>query len=296
MQDLTLNLPEVGSELIPALDQNYLKKNYSLDVTEFELTDVVRQTNESEILLNATKIREEIRNQRIELPVFRALDSPDFQRITGSDFEESLNNAYSSYGLEKTIILCRSNKRANLFNREIRNRILFREYEISSGDILMVVRNNYFWTGKDHPIEFIANGDMITLALIQGVVNTFVIFFSRIIGQFVDKAIFKSESGHGPGFWITTIIAELLLGILASIIVMYFSRRREFRADRGGSKLAGKEKMIAALERLRAQQEPALLPDQLAAFGISGRNSSGFKKLFMSHPPLDERIEALRSY
>jgi heat shock protein HtpX len=146
-----------------------------------------------------------------------------------------------------------------------------------------------------HEISHVANGDMITLALIQGVVNTFVIFLSRVIGQFVDKTIFKSESGHGPGFWITTIIAELLLGILASIIVMYFSRRREFRADQGGADLAGKNKMIAALERLRAQHEPAVLPDQLAAFGISGANGMGIKKLFMSHPPLDERIEALRA-
>ena len=144
-----------------------------------------------------------------------------------------------------------------------------------------------------HEISHVANGDMITLALIQGIVNTFVIFFARIIGQFVDKAVFKSESGHGPGFWITTIIAELVLGILASIIVMYFSRRREFRADEGGADLAGKEKMIGALRRLQAQHEPSVLPDQLAAFGISGHRGAGIKKLFMSHPPLEERIEAL---
>ena len=146
-----------------------------------------------------------------------------------------------------------------------------------------------------HEVSHVANGDMITLALIQGVVNTFVIFFSRIIGQFVDKAIFKSESGHGPGFWITTIIAELVLGVLASIIVMYFSRKREFRADEGGADLAGREKMIAALQRLQAQHEPSVLPDQLAAFGISGARGLGIKKLFMSHPPLDERIEALQN-
>ena len=145
-----------------------------------------------------------------------------------------------------------------------------------------------------HEISHVANGDMITLALIQGVVNTFVIFFSRIIGQFVDKTIFKSESGHGPGFWVTTIIAELVLGVLASVIVMYFSRKREFRADQGGASLAGKQKMIAALQRLQAQHEPSVLPDQLAAFGISGAGGLGLKKLFMSHPPLGERIEALR--
>jgi heat shock protein HtpX len=144
-----------------------------------------------------------------------------------------------------------------------------------------------------HEVSHVANGDMITLALIQGIVNTFVIFFARIIGQFVDKAIFKSESGHGPGFWVTTIIAELVLGILASTIVMYFSRRREFKADQGGAQLAGKDKMIGALRRLQAQHEPSVLPDQLAAFGISGAKGAGIKKLFMSHPPLEERIEAL---
>jgi heat shock protein HtpX len=146
-----------------------------------------------------------------------------------------------------------------------------------------------------HEISHVANGDMITLALIQGVVNTFVIFLSRIIGQFVDKAIFKVQRGHGPAFWITVIIAQLVLGIFASIIVMYFSRKREFRADQGGAELAGRENMIAALQRLQAQHEPSVLPDQLAAFGISGRGGLGIKKLFMSHPPLEERIEALRS-
>jgi len=148
-----------------------------------------------------------------------------------------------------------------------------------------------------HEISHVANGDMITLALIQGVVNTFVIFFSRVIGQFIDKAIFKNERGHGIGFWFITIVAELVLGILASIIVMYFSRQREFRADRGGAELAGKHKMIAALERLQEQHKLALaqLPDQFAAFGISGNHSLGIKRLFMSHPPLVERIEALRN-
>jgi heat shock protein HtpX len=146
-----------------------------------------------------------------------------------------------------------------------------------------------------HEISHVANGDMITLALIQGVVNTFVIFLSRIIGQFVDKAIFKVERGHGPAYWITVIVAQLVLGILASVVVMYFSRKREFRADTGGAKLAGRDNMIAALQRLQAQHEPSVLPDQLAAFGISGRGGLGIKRLFMSHPPLDERIEALRS-
>ena len=146
-----------------------------------------------------------------------------------------------------------------------------------------------------HEVSHVANGDMITLALIQGVVNTFVIFLSRVVGQIVDKAVFKNEHGHGPAFWITTIIAELVLGFLASIIVMYFSRMREFRADQGGAQLSSRQNMVAALDRLRAQHEPSVLPDQLAAFGISGRNGLGIRKLFMSHPPLEERIAALRN-
>ncbi len=146
-----------------------------------------------------------------------------------------------------------------------------------------------------HEVSHVANGDMITLALIQGVINTFVIFLSRVIGHFVDRVIFKTERGYGPAFWITTIIAELLLAILASIIVMWFSRQREFRADAGGAQLAGREKMIAALEKLKQSVNQPHLPDQLAAFGISGSFGQGIKRLFMSHPPLDERIAALRA-
>jgi len=145
-----------------------------------------------------------------------------------------------------------------------------------------------------HEVSHVANGDMVTLALIQGVVNTFVIFLSRVIGHVVDRVVFKVERGHGPAFWITAIIAEIVLGILASIIVMWFSRQREFRADSGGAHLAGREKMIAALERLKASVNQPHLPDQLAAFGISGGLGSGLKRLFMSHPPLDERIAALK--
>ena len=145
-----------------------------------------------------------------------------------------------------------------------------------------------------HEVSHIANGDMVTLALIQGVVNTFVIFLSRVIGHMVDRVIFKNEHGHGPAFWITAIVAELVLGILASIIVMWFSRQREFRADAGGASLAGRDKMIAALQRLQMSVNQPHLPDQLSAFGISGGISSGLKSLFMSHPPLEERIAALR--
>jgi heat shock protein HtpX len=144
-----------------------------------------------------------------------------------------------------------------------------------------------------HEIAHIANGDMVTLALIQGVVNTFVMFLSRVIGYMVDKLVFKTERGTGPAFFVTMIIAEMVLGILASIIVMWFSRQREFRADYGGAHLAGKQNMIAALERLNSLHT-APLPEKMAAFGISGGKSSGFKKLFMTHPPLEERIETLR--
>jgi heat shock protein HtpX len=147
-----------------------------------------------------------------------------------------------------------------------------------------------------HEVSHVANGDMVTLALIQGVLNTFVIFLSRVVGYVVDRMVFKNDRGHGPGFWVTTIVAQLVLGLLASIVVMWFSRHREFRADAGGASLAGRNKMIAALERLKLNHEqPAALPDAVQAFGISGGVGEGLKRLFMTHPPLDERIAALRS-
>ena len=145
-----------------------------------------------------------------------------------------------------------------------------------------------------HEVSHVANGDMVTLALIQGVVNTFVVFFARIIGHTVDRVVFKNEEGHGPAFWVATIVAEIVLGLLATIIVMWFSRQREFRADAGGARLAGRQAMIGALERLQ-QRHAGPLPDKMAAFGISGGVASGLKKLFMTHPPLEERIAALRS-
>jgi heat shock protein HtpX len=145
-----------------------------------------------------------------------------------------------------------------------------------------------------HEIAHVANGDMVTLALIQGVINTFVMFLSRVIGHTVDRVVFKNEEGHGPAFFVTMIVTELVLGILASIIVMWFSRQREFRADRGGASLAGKGNMIAALERL-ASLHPHPLPEKMAAFGIAGGGASGLKRLFMTHPPLEERIAALRA-
>jgi heat shock protein HtpX len=146
-----------------------------------------------------------------------------------------------------------------------------------------------------HEVSHVANGDMVTLTLVQGVVNTFVIFLSRVIGHVVDRAVFKVERGHGPAFLITSIIAQVVLGVLASMIVMWFSRHREFRADEGGADLAGRQKMISALRRLQMASGQEPLPDQLAAFGISGGGTmDGIKRLFMSHPPLEERIAALQ--
>jgi heat shock protein HtpX len=146
-----------------------------------------------------------------------------------------------------------------------------------------------------HEVGHVANGDMVTLTLIQGVVNTFVMFFARVVGQFVDRAILKNENGHGVGYFVTVIVAEIVFGLLASIIVAWFSRQREFRADAAGARLAGTNSMVGALEALKRVHNPQALPDKMAAFGISGGVGSGFKKLFMSHPPLDERIAALRS-
>ncbi|MFO7783102.1 MAG: protease HtpX [Thermodesulfobacteriota bacterium] len=146
-----------------------------------------------------------------------------------------------------------------------------------------------------HEISHVANGDMVTLALVQGVVNTFVIFISRLVGHFVDRVVLKNERGHGIGFFISTIMAQIVFGILASTIVMWFSRRREFRADAGSAAMEGRRKMVAALRRLQKAAAQPQLPDQMAAFGISGSRASGIRRLFMTHPPLEERIAALEA-
>ena len=146
-----------------------------------------------------------------------------------------------------------------------------------------------------HEVSHVANGDMVTLALIQGVVNTFVIFASRVVGHIIDRVVLKNERGHGIGFFVSSMIAQVVFGVLASAIVMYFSRVREFKADAGAAELAGSQKMIAALQRLQSIHQPSRLPEQMAAFGINGGFADGFKKLFLSHPPLEERIAALRS-
>ncbi|MYE52480.1 MAG: protease HtpX [Gammaproteobacteria bacterium] len=147
-----------------------------------------------------------------------------------------------------------------------------------------------------HEIGHVANGDMVTLTLIQGVVNTFVMFLARVIGFFVDRVVLRNERGLGIGYWITTIVAEIVLAILASAIVMWFSRRREFRADEAGARLAGRSKMIAALERLkRGQEMPNTMPDTMVAFGISSGARRGLRAMLASHPPLDARINALKA-
>ncbi|TRW90042.1 protease HtpX [Candidatus Methylobacter oryzae] len=143
-----------------------------------------------------------------------------------------------------------------------------------------------------HEISHVANGDMVTMALMQGVVNTFVYFFATVIGHVVDRVVFKTERGYGPAYYITQMAAQIVLGILASMLVMWFSRYREFKADAGGANLAGREKMIGALRALQRGHEAEDLPGQLAAFGING---GGVSKLFMSHPPLEERIAALQN-
>ena len=144
-----------------------------------------------------------------------------------------------------------------------------------------------------HEVSHVANGDMVTMTLLQGVMNTFVIFLSRVVGFFVDRVIFKTERGFGPGYFISSIVAQILLGILANTVVMAFSRYREFRADEGGASLSGRGNMIAALQRLQTGK-PAELPAQLAGFGISGGIGQGLARLFMSHPPLEDRIKALQ--
>ena len=143
-----------------------------------------------------------------------------------------------------------------------------------------------------HEVAHIKNGDMVTMTLIQGIINTFVIFFSRVIGHVVDRVIFKVQRGHGPAYYITSIIAQILLSILASIIVMWFSRKREYAADLYASKLVGSNKMISALKTL-SKKSPQALPDQMAAFGISGRKDKSYKSLFSSHPSIESRIESI---
>jgi heat shock protein HtpX len=165
---------------------------------------------------------------------------------------------------------------------------------VSSG-LMRGMRRDEVEAVLGHEVGHVANGDMVTLALIQGVVNTFVFVLARVIGNFVDRALNRDSNGRGIGYFATVLIAELVLGLLASIIVMWFSRLREFRADEAGARLANRDSMIGALEALKRRHGPPL-PGQMAAFGISGGLGDGLKKLFMTHPPLEERIAALRAF
>ncbi len=162
---------------------------------------------------------------------------------------------------------------------------------VSTG-LLRGMRQNEVEAVLGHEVAHVANGDMVTMALLQGVLNTFVLLLSRVIGQVIDRAVFKGR-GYGPGYFLTVIVLQLVLGILASMITMAFSRWREFRADAGGANLAGRANMIAALKRLKSVSQPAHLPESVEAFGIRGRVGDGIKRLLMSHPPLEERIRAL---
>jgi heat shock protein HtpX len=166
---------------------------------------------------------------------------------------------------------------------------------VSTG-LLRSMRRNEVEAVLGHEVSHIANGDMVTLTLIQGVLNTFVIFFSRVIGGLVDSALRGKDErgGRGIGYWVATIAAEIVLGILATLVVAWFSRRREYRADAGGASLSGSGNMVAALRRLGSQEE-STLPQSMAAFGINGGGGGGLVALFRSHPPIAERIQALQS-
>lgn len=163
---------------------------------------------------------------------------------------------------------------------------------VSTG-LLRSMRPNEVEAVLGHEVAHVANGDMITLSLLQGVLNTFVLLLARVLGQLVDRVVFRSNRLYGPGYFISVIVLQIVLGILASMVVMAFSRWREFRADAGGARLAGRSNMIAALERLRQNSQPAQLPESIEAFGIRGRTGMGLRRLLMSHPPLEERIRAL---
>ncbi|MGH8230835.1 MAG: protease HtpX [Steroidobacteraceae bacterium] len=164
---------------------------------------------------------------------------------------------------------------------------------VSSG-LLASMNHDEIEAVLGHELTHVANGDMVTLTLIQGVVNTFVIFLSRIVGAIVDRSISRDSDGRGAAYFVSVLVSQIVLGVLATMIVMWFSRQREFRADAGGAGLAGRNRMIAALERLKSAHDDPL-PAQLNAFGISGGEGSGLRRLFLSHPPLEERIAALRA-
>jgi exodeoxyribonuclease-5 len=182
----TAQLPPVGLGHSPALDLDFLKKAYHLTVDSYELTDVVRQASQSGILVNATRIRDQVNRDEWRLPLFSISNFPDIRRLTGADLEDALNSAYSGSGKENNVVICRSNKRANIFNQEIRRRILFLEEEINCGDFMMVVKNNYFWLPEGSVAGFIANGDIIELLRIRKIEEMYGFRFADVTIRFLD--------------------------------------------------------------------------------------------------------------
>ncbi|MEI6888796.1 MAG: ATP-dependent DNA helicase [Bacteroidales bacterium] len=201
----TAQLPPVGLDDSPALDTAFLKQAYSLEIDEDELTEVVRQSKESGILENATFLRGEITEKKVKFPLFSLKQFTDVIRINGSDLEEMLNKAYSGSGKENNVVICRSNKRANIFNREIRNRILFLEGQISTGDYLMVVKNNYFWLPPESPAGFIANGDIVELTRIHKTEDMYGFRFADVTIRFLD---YPDEKELDVKIILDTLMAE----------------------------------------------------------------------------------------
>jgi exodeoxyribonuclease-5 len=179
-------LPPVGQPLSPAMDPDYLRTTFHCKVTHYELTEVLRQTRDSGILYNATRLREQIGTVISGYPRFDLASFRDIVRISGGELEDHLNSAYSRYGVNETVVISRSNKRVNIFNQEIRKRILFNENELSAGDLLMVVRNNYFWLSPDSVAGFIANGDIIEVMEIKKTEEIYGFRFANVIVRMVD--------------------------------------------------------------------------------------------------------------
>ena len=179
-------LPPVGLDYSPALDHEFLTRSYHLSIDTFELTEVVRQARESGILVNATRVRQQIQLKKSEFPMFSIEGCKDITRLNGQDLEEALNHAYSGSQKENNVVICRSNKRANIYNREIRHRILFLEEEISSGDYLMVVKNNYYWLPEDSAAGFVANGDIVELMRIRNIEDLYGFRFADVTVRFID--------------------------------------------------------------------------------------------------------------
>lgn len=198
-------LPPVGLDHSPALDIGFLKRSYHLSIDTFELTEVVRQARQSGILVNATRVREQLQQDSFGFPVFALNGFSDIRRITGPDLEEELNNGYSGRSRDSNVVICRSNKRANIFNREIRRRILFYDEEISAGDFLMVVKNNYFWLPPESEAGFIANGDIVELVRIRGIEELYGFRFADVSIRFVD---YPDEKVMDVKIILDTLMAE----------------------------------------------------------------------------------------